>query len=143
MSDVLDLVLSIFDCDRASLLYPCDPVAEAWRVLMERSKPEYPGSYGLGLPLPMDADIAQTFRILLGSRGPVTFGPDTGHPVPETVSERFGIRSCLNMALYPKTGKPWQFMVQQCSYARVWTSEDEKLFQEIGRRLSDALTSTM
>ena len=64
MSDVLDLVLSIFDCDRASLLYPCDPVAEAWRVPMERSKPEYPGSYGLGLPLPMDADIAQTFRIL-------------------------------------------------------------------------------
>ncbi len=143
MSDVLDLVLSIFDCDRASLLYPCDPVAEAWRVSMERSKPEYPRSYGLGLPLPMDADIAQTFRILLGSRRPVTFGPDTGHPVPKTVSERFGIRSCLNMALYPKTGKPWQFMVQQCSYARVWTSEDEKLFQEIGRRLSDALTSLL
>ncbi len=143
MSDVLDLVLSIFDCDRASLLYPCDPVAEAWRVPMERSKPEYPGSYGLGLPLPMDADIAQTFRILLGSRDPVTFGPDTGHPVPKTVSERFGIRSCLNMVLYPKTGKPWQFMVQQCSYARVWTSEDEKLFQEIGRRLSDALTSLL
>ena len=34
-------------------------------------------------------------------------------------------------------------MVQQCSYARVWTSEDEKLFQEIGRRLSDALTSLL
>ena len=27
MSDVLDVVLTIFECDRAWLLYPCDPEA--------------------------------------------------------------------------------------------------------------------
>ena len=32
MSDVLDALLSIFDCDRAWLLYPCDPEAVSWRV---------------------------------------------------------------------------------------------------------------
>ncbi|HEX6033693.1 MAG TPA: HD domain-containing phosphohydrolase, partial [Anaerolineales bacterium] len=44
------------------------------------------------------------------------------------------------MAFSPKVGKPWQFGIHQCSYARVWTLEDERLFHEIGRRLSDVLT---
>lgn len=32
MSEVLGAVLFIFECDRAWLLYPCDPEAPAWRV---------------------------------------------------------------------------------------------------------------
>ena len=56
MSDVLDVVLSIFDCDRAFLLYPCDPEAAAWQVPMERTRPEYPGALALGLDMPMDPD---------------------------------------------------------------------------------------
>jgi PAS domain S-box-containing protein len=47
------------------------------------------------------------------------------------------------MAIYPKVGKPWLFVLHQCSHERVWTPEEEKLFQEIGRRLSDALSSLL
>ncbi len=43
MRDVLDAVLSIFDCDRAWLFYPCDPDEPSFRVPMEITKPEYPG----------------------------------------------------------------------------------------------------
>jgi hypothetical protein len=35
MSDVLDAMLAIFNCDRASLVYPCDPEAASWQVPME------------------------------------------------------------------------------------------------------------
>jgi len=52
MSDVLDEVLSIFDCDRAWLVYPCDPEASSWQVPMEHTRPEYPGVFGLGRPSP-------------------------------------------------------------------------------------------
>ena len=45
------------------------------------------------------------------------------------------------MALYPKGELPYIFGASQCSYARVWTSREEFLFLEIGRRLEDALTS--
>jgi PAS domain S-box-containing protein len=141
MGDVFDLALSIFDCDRAYLLYPCDPEAESWTVPMERNKPEYPGIFELGLVMPMDTEAAQTLRITLISDGPVKFGPETGHPLLTQIFERFGIKSQMVTALYPKVGKPWMFGVHQCSYARVWTPDEEKLFQEIGRRLSDALTS--
>ncbi len=143
MSDVLDVVISVFNCDRANLLYPCDPEAKTCTVPMARGRSEYPIGNELGLVVPVEREMAQAFRILLYSDSPVTFGPDSKHPVPQSVSQNFEIKSTLNMALYPKTGKPWQFSVHQCSYARVWTVEEEKLFKEIGRRFTDALTSLL
>jgi PAS domain S-box-containing protein len=47
------------------------------------------------------------------------------------------------MALYPKLNKPWVFGLHQCSYPREWTSAERELFEAIGRRLEDALTSLL
>jgi PAS domain S-box-containing protein len=143
MSDVLDETLSIFDCDRASLLHPCDPDADSWGCPMERSRPEYPGIAGDGSAVPMDPAVAETFRTLLAADGPVRFGPGTGRTVAGNISERSHCRSLLAMALHPKVGKAWQFGIHQCSRPRDWTPEEERLFKEIGRRLTDALTSLL
>jgi PAS domain S-box-containing protein len=143
MSDVLDIVLSIFDCDRAFLLYPCDPEAATWRVPMERYKPEYTGVHAQRLEMAMDEEVANTLQTLLETDGPVQFDSKTSPSFPSDVDERFGFHSFMSMALHPKVGKPWQFGMHQCSYQRVWTLEEERLFQEIGRRLSDALTSLL
>jgi PAS domain S-box-containing protein len=143
MSDVLDTVLSVFDCDRAFLMYPCDPKAASWTAPMERTKPEYPGMLASRFEMPMDEEVAETLRILLNSEGPVIFGPETGHELPEYVAETFGIKSFMSMALHPKVDKPWQFGIHQCTYPRVWTEEEERLFQEIGRRLEDGLSAML
>jgi PAS domain S-box-containing protein len=143
MSDVLGVTLSIFGCDRVWLVYPCDPNADSWRVPMERTKPEYPGSHAWKLEFEMDADIADAFRTQLETDGPLKAGPGTGRPVLDRVLERFGFKSLIAMAVYPKGDKPWLFGLHQCSYAREWTLEEERLFQEIGRRLSDGLTSLL
>ncbi|MHC1728852.1 MAG: PAS domain S-box protein [Syntrophobacteraceae bacterium] len=143
MSDVLDTVLSIFDCDRAFVLYPCDPLADSWSIPMERTRPEYPGALKLGLMLPMDKAIAETLHRILKADGPVRFGPGTENPLPRDVSERFGFKCFMSLGLYPKVGKPWQFGIHQCSYARSWTHDEERLFEEIGRRLTDRLSSLL
>jgi PAS domain S-box-containing protein len=144
MSDALDIVLSIFDCDRAFLLYPCDPEAPSWYAPMERTHPEYPGVLALGIDeIPMDAEVARTFHIMLEADGPVKFGPGASNALPRDISERFDIKSFMSMALYPKVSRPWQFGIHQCSYERIWTPEEERLFQEIGRRLSDALSTLL
>jgi two-component sensor histidine kinase/PAS domain-containing protein len=49
----------------------------------------------------------------------------------------------MMMGVYPKVDKPYMFGLHQCSYARAWTPEEERLFNEIGRRLGDALTSLL
>jgi PAS domain S-box-containing protein len=143
MGNVLDVVLTIFDCDRVGLIYPCDPEAASWRVPMERTRPEYPGAHVLAGEIPMDPGVARKHRTMRASDGPVKFGPGSEYPLPEEVAERFGFQSLIGMALYPKVGKPWEFMLQQCSYPRVWTPEEERLLQEIGRRLADSLTSLL
>jgi PAS domain S-box-containing protein len=61
--------------------------------------------------------------------------------VPEEMAKQFGIKSAMLMAIHPKIGSPWQFGLHQCAHARVWTPEEERLFQGIGWRLADALTS--
>jgi len=143
MSDVLDVALDIFDCDRAYLLYPCDPEAESWQVPMERTRPEHRGLSALGRTMPMDEGIAAKFRLILGNDGPVQLNQGTGHPLLASLSERFGIKSFLSMAVYPMMDKPWIFGIHQCDYARIWTTDEEKLLQEIGRRLADGLTSQL
>jgi PAS domain S-box-containing protein len=49
----------------------------------------------------------------------------------------------LGMAIYPKGDRPYMLGLHQCAYARVWTRQEERLFQEIGGRLADALTSVL
>ena len=143
MSDVLDAVLAIFDCDRAYLLYPCDPDAETWTIPMERTKPQYPGLLEIGLTMPMRPEVADIFRILLASHGPVKFGPGMAHPLVAEVAEQFNFKCFMAMALYPKVGRPWEFGMQQCAYLRSWKPEEERLMQEVGRRLGDGLTSLL
>src|SRR6266705_1445315 len=143
MSDVLDAVLSIFNCDRAWLVYPCDPEAASWKVPMEHVRPEFPGAFVLGRDLPVDPDIAKVFQTVRASSSPVRFGPGSEHPLPEETAKHFGIQSVIALAVYPKADKPYMFGLHQCSYPRVWTAQEERLFQEIGRRLEDALTSLL
>jgi signal transduction histidine kinase len=45
----------------------------------------------------------------------------------------------MGLAVYPKVDRPYEFGLHQCSYARVWTPQEERLFHEIGRRLADGL----
>jgi PAS domain S-box-containing protein len=143
MREVLDAVLTIFACDRAWLSYPCDPAAASWWVPMERTRPEHPGAFTLGLKVPMGPDAARVCQIVRASHGPVRFAPGSEHAPAAELAKRFRIQSMLAMAIYPKVDKPYMFGLHQCSYPRAWRPQEERLFQEIGRRLADALTSLL
>jgi PAS domain S-box-containing protein len=63
--------------------------------------------------------------------------------VPAQLAERFGIQSLIAIAVYPKVDKPYLFGLHQCSYLRIWTGREERLFQEVGRRLGDGLSGLL
>ncbi len=142
MSDVLDEVLEIFGCDRASLLDPCDPEAATWRAPMERYRPNCPGVSAQGVEMPMSPELAQMLRVALQSGHPYTFGPGADFPLPAE-SRPYGDKSGMVTAIYPKIGKPWGFAMVQCSHDRQWSEMERRLFEEIGRRLADGLTSLL
>ena len=61
LEETLDALLDIFRCDRAWLLYPCDPTAPSFRVPIERTRPEWPGASARNLELPLDRAASETF----------------------------------------------------------------------------------
>ncbi|MBN1591632.1 MAG: PAS domain S-box protein, partial [Candidatus Coatesbacteria bacterium] len=105
--EIAKSMLSIFDCDRAWLLYPCDPDAPTYRVLVEVTRPSFPGAFELNEDLPMKGGTDLMIRKALDMDGPVAFGPGGDIPLTGGLAEQFDIKSILAAAAYPKTGKPW------------------------------------
>jgi len=143
MRDVLEGVLDILACDRAWLVYPCDPESPTWQGVMEHMRPPFPGAFTLGVERPMEAGIAERFRAALATRGAVLFGPQHERQVPADLAERYGVRAMMTMAVYPKGDRPYLLGLHQCAQARPWTAHDTRLLEEIGHRLADALTSLL
>lgn len=143
MSDVLEAILNCFGCDRAWLIYPCDPESASWSVPMEQTHPDYPGGFAAGIDYPMTTESAAAINAYLSSSEPVTLITDIESPDSPDFLRDYQVRSLIGTAIYPKIGKPWVFGLHQCSYQRVWTSEEKRLFSEIGHRLSDGLTSLL
>jgi signal transduction histidine kinase len=150
MGDVLDMVLETFGCDRAWLVYPCDPDVfrpgepdVSHRVRVERTRPEYPGAAEVGAGIPNDPEIADVSRTALASSVPVRFDPESDRALPAVLAERLGVKSMIAVAVYPKVDRPYLFGLHQCSYRRVWTPHENRLFHEIGRRLGDALDTVL
>lgn len=143
LRNILETVFSIFNCDRTWLFYPCDPDSPSFRVPMEIARPEYPGAKILNVDVPMHPEIAQNLREALETNDPVIYTAGTKRPVNKLSAEQFGVQSQMFTAIYPKLGKPWAFGIHQCSFPRIWTKEEKKLFNEIARRISDGLSSVL
>jgi len=139
LSEVLDNVLEIFQCDRAWLEYPCDPEAEKWWIPMERTVPEFPGAYPLKKEMVVNHESAKTFRKALETDDVITKDYRKPGMASET-SRHFSILNEMHMAFYPQTGKPWMFGIHQCMRYREWTEDEKDLFKEIGRRIGDSVS---
>jgi PAS domain S-box-containing protein len=137
MRDALDAALAIFGADRAGLLYPCDPSAPSWSIVLKNAREGHSGN--VPLKGAMTADFAAMLQSLLDANGPVQFGPEVEHPLPMAAAS-FEAQSGLLMAIYPKVDDPYLFGISQSTTPRVWSPDEQQLFQEIGRRMEDALT---
>ena len=140
---VLELTLELTGCDRAWLLSPCDPQAPSWRVRTERVRLEFAAASlgALDCDIPTTPEARGMQAAVLAATGPVAFGPAGEQPNPDALRLHFGVQSQLAMAIRPKTGRSYGFGLHQCSHARAWSVDDRRLFEAIGRRLEDALTS--
>jgi PAS domain S-box-containing protein len=139
MRDILDTVLAVFDGDQAGLLYPCDPDANGWVISMVRTRPEYAELFASDPVVEWTPGVVRMIRAVRASDGPVRFGPGSDQPLPE-LSAHYGTKSLIAMAVHPKGDRPYFFGLAQARSARPWTAEEARLFEEIGRRLAEALT---
>jgi len=142
MNELLKILLTVLLCDRAFLVYPCDPDAPTIKVPMEQSKPEFPGALSIGKEIINDSELSYIERMMLNADGPFISDITSGGLLPE-VTKKFSAQSMISMVIYPKLSKPWILGLHQCSHPRIWTNDDQFLFNEIGHRLTDSLSSLL
>ncbi len=143
LGGMLEVVLTDFGCDRAWLVHPAIPEAEFLRVLMERTRPEFPGARELKVDIPMSEEVRDMVRTVVSSESPVVFSRQTNVPEHETLTPGMGARSMIATVIRVTGSPPYIFGLHQCSHHRVWSKDEQKLLQEIGRRLSDTLSSLL
>lgn len=143
MNDLMEVVRSIFNCDQAWLLHPCDPQAQHWRVPFRSTTSEYPIHFGPCDDLPVTPDLAENCRLALSSLEPIPLGSEElVKNVPEEAGES-AARSALLISLQPKIGRPWLLGLHQCTAERIWSAEEKRLYQDISGRITDALSTTL
>jgi PAS domain S-box-containing protein len=140
LSHVLEAVLSIFGCDRAWLAYPSDADSRQWRTVAQRTCPEFADTPSLDLDLPTDPELAEVFRQVEASEAAVRFGAG-GNPLSSVLAKRFGTQSQMCLAVHPTTGRPYTFGLDQCESPRIWTTQEQELFEAAGKRIATLLTS--
>lgn len=142
LDQALQQFLKFFSCDRAWLLYPCDPNTATYRVPMERTRPEWPGAEVGGIDVPLDGFSRWAIELATVAPGVVRFDPQENTIQPDgEVSTQFHIRSQMMMAIRPKTGKPWALGIHNCAEAVTYSQNDCDLFEVLGSRLADGLSS--
>ena len=140
---VLEIVLATFKCDRAWIAYPCDPEAASFRVLIEVNRPGCPGAEAPNREVKMTPGRALAMREALAPEKPLIRYNGSGAPWPGRDAGQPGVKSEMSKAIHPRRGKPWLFGIHQYTDARAWTTEEQNLLNEIGRRISDGLTSLL
>ncbi len=140
VEEVINAVFLMFECDRIWLFYPCDPDAKTFKVLAEKTKPEFPGAFSTGQELPITPQASETIRKALDLGSPTVFDPESGNKLDD-IARRFSVRSQMIMAVHPKVGMPWMFGMHQCAYARVWSKNEQLLFKEISTRVAESLNN--
>jgi|GEM_PF-3303023 len=142
MEEVLNAILSIYECDRAWLLTPCNPDAASWSVPMECTTPEYPGVQSENREIPMTPKAAAIMREALQAEGTLVNNPNSGQTVSD-ISREYSVKSQMLIAIYPNESVPWILGVHQCTHERVWTEAERALFKGIGVRVADSLGSLL
>ncbi|MEH6631423.1 MAG: ATP-binding protein [Halopseudomonas aestusnigri] len=138
----LQAFLRLFSCDRAWLLFPCSIKASITTVPMECTVPAWPGAETDGLEIPIDDVSREIFKKALQSSSPVRYDPEENPLDPNyIINQQFHIKSQLVMAIHPKVGDPWLLGIHHCSAPIIYNENDCALFEALGNRLSDALTS--
>ena len=142
LGQVLEAFLPIFSCDRAWLLYPCDPTVATYRIPMERYRPNWPGAEAKGINIPLDTYARKVFELAINSQNIIRIdAQENSSFLNEEIFHRFHIRSQMFMAIHPKMGKPWLLGIHHCEASIIYNRSDGNLFKTLGNRISDGLSN--
>jgi two-component system, cell cycle sensor histidine kinase and response regulator CckA len=143
LSAALSVVLDDLACDSAWLLYLGEPDMPKLRVVMERTRSEWPGALARGVDFPNEPEVATFVHEALALGRVARYGPGQQSGVPRPLAAELGVRSAMAVAIRPQANRQFLLGIHQCSHDRTWTEDDARLFEQIGVRLAGGLRSLL
>ena len=143
LNQSLDMMLEIFSCSRAYLIHPLDVDSKYWKVPYERCMPEFPGSFSERKIIPTNPEMIEELRNIHNSSEIHIYGVDKPIPGRPEWAEQFSIKSIMTIIIRSEHGNPWMLGLHECTRSRIWTEEEKRLFQDIARRMEDALNQML
>ena len=142
MDNSLGELLSIFECDRAWLLHPCDPNADFLDVKMEKTRPQWPGAYASNSSIEITPAYKQAFGQFLASSGPIII--DTRRDLfAREALEVYSTKTQLSVVIKTRMGKPWLLGLHHCENHHDFSDDEVMIFNELANRLAEALNSML
>lgn len=141
LNEILDTMIDVFDCDRAWILFPCNPDALFYELLFMRTKPEW--FLAPNYRVEITPETRRPMAEVLASEDPLVYDPATQRSIRTYIRETYHVNSQMVMALFPKSGDAWEVGLHQCSHARIWTLDSRQLFKGICQRIRDGLSSML
>jgi PAS domain S-box-containing protein len=139
LDQILKKLLELFSCDRAWLLYPCNPDSPTFEVPYERTTPSFPGAKALNATVPMTRDIAENCNRALSNNGYPEINVPSDQKRSNDRALQFDIKSRIFMALKPKNDDAWLFGMHHCAINHHWNDDEKYLFKIIGQRITKLL----
>ncbi|MDG4552410.1 MAG: PAS domain S-box protein [Candidatus Contendobacter sp.] len=140
LAELATAILEIFQTDRVFLLHPCDPAATHCRIATEAARPEYAGAFAVG-DIAIDDTLKAVLQRALRHAEPVISRLAGASPLLGIA--RHGVQTQMVIALHLQRDRPWLLGLHQCAYLRYWTGAEQRLFQAIAERVSDALSGRL
>jgi len=139
INNALKSLLSMFNCHRAWLLYPCDPSAPSWNIRHEQTHPDYPGAKTEGVNIPHSNETVRILKKVLSRDYPSCFRHDDSFLQSNTTLKKYSIKSQLVKVIRPDGDQPWLLGLHYCEDDTLCSNEDIRLFQDIASRFEIAL----
>jgi len=136
LDQILKKLLKIFSCDRAWLLYPCNPNLSTFEVPYERTTPSFPGAGALDATVPMTDDMADYCSRALSNNGYPEIDPPSGQEISNDIALKFDVKSLIFMALKPQNDDAWMFGMHHCAIKHRWNDDERYLFKIIGQKIN-------
>jgi diguanylate cyclase (GGDEF)-like protein/PAS domain S-box-containing protein len=143
MNKALNEVKHIFNCDRSFLLHPYDQLSPSYTIPIESTSTKFPGTQERDVDLLNEDSLSMLMGIALENDHPFQLGKQGNYPISDYLTHELNIRSILAMSIHPRVDNAWLFGIHQCSYDRIWNSQEIRLFEEISHRISDRLNDLL
>ena len=136
--------MNLIQCDRAWLLYPCNPYAETYRIPIECARPHWPGAKVDGIDIPVDSHARDTFLLALKENKPVCFdAKENSSFLKADVMRDYHIKSQLLVTVKSVREHPFLLGIHNCEKAKKYSKLDCAIIEEIASQLNLILSKTL